>query len=295
MAVVTAELAAQKAKTAAAEAALLDMGSPSTIAFRESRPSLARSLFLAGAAWRGGARPVGCSARKGRGRYVCCLAGRRLTGSGGCFGGCTGELEAAIVGSSTTLTPASGSGGGVVDAADSAGVTDAESELMALLATPPMVTEAEPAASAPTKVSARLPLPATAAASLCGQGVREMGMGGDRAPSSSSLPSPPLPFLSSPPLHLSLPQLAHISDLLVTVWVLCGAAACISCAIHARGGFSRHPGPCATNACHCRGRLPPGTLLHEPMFPAALPIACCDFLPRLQGQRCCPARLIMYR
>ena len=57
MAVVTAELAAQKAKTAAAEAALLDMGSPSTIAFRESRPSHARSLFLAGAAWRGGARP----------------------------------------------------------------------------------------------------------------------------------------------------------------------------------------------------------------------------------------------
>ena len=197
MAVVTAELAAQKAKTAAAEAALLDMGSPSTIAFRESRPSLARSLFLAGAAWRGGARPVGCSARKGRGRYVCCLAGRRLTGSGGCFGGCTGELEAAIVGSSTTLTPASGSGGGVVDAADSAGVTDAESELMALLATPPMVTEAEPAASAPTKVSARLPLPATAAASLCGQGVREVGMGGDRAPSSSFLPSPSSPFLPS--------------------------------------------------------------------------------------------------
>ena len=54
MAVVTAELAAQKAKTAAAEAALLDMGSPSTIAFRESRPSLALS------GWRGLAR--GCTA-----------------------------------------------------------------------------------------------------------------------------------------------------------------------------------------------------------------------------------------
>jgi hypothetical protein len=73
MAVVTAELAAQKAKTAAAEAALLDMGSPSTIAFRESRPSHARSLFLAGAGVHGLWAVV--LAKAGAGTSVAWLAG----------------------------------------------------------------------------------------------------------------------------------------------------------------------------------------------------------------------------